>query len=836
MSSDRTLGILPAKDIFSTVVTTVITTLLCTGFALMYGSAFELNFNAFLVFLVSLLQALVFALINRSGKKISTAVLAAVPVLTILLICFNAFHFRDGLTEFITFAKINNFYWIPGEFPEPVDGGTYVFLFIGAYNVIASCVTAYLLTNRKLIPVSLVFFVPFFACSVSNTYLEPDTLPCLIAATGLLMTVFAHLFRARKERVSSITQLILAVPTILFLVILGVIFPHKNYNKNEVAENILISLESATEKTAAKNKFVNKIISIAVNGVNNPYKSTGGDQLNRLYPANTYLEQVGPFHPEIKPVMEIEMVKNGDYHGNDLKINNTIYLKIESLDTYEDNVLSNSRIGHAPFIHNYEQQNAVAPYYVTVTPIVSTSLDATPYYSDFYCTGDIENPIVNPYNSSNNKTQTFAGAFAPLKTNDIYSGDYVKGYAYSTAVKVPLETKQAILDSGVLPSWYIDAYNGNSNMTDAEKVRKVTEFVRNLHPYDADTPIPPNKVDFVPWFLTEAESGICVHYAVTTVVLLRMLGIPARYVHGYVDTGVHLNRKETITSTQSHAWFEFFVPDYGWIMGDSTPGYENYQKSSNIDAASKAYPEIETAVFSLGNLSKTDSFQYWSQYHYTEATGETSLEVTDTPTPSPSPTPSPLEADNTSADSETSASESSSETSSDVNETDPSTESSVESTAATSVPESTSAPASSGQDNSESDMDRQERETKEFFTKVAIVLLITLAILLLLLTLIKIIVVTYWNSRFKCNNNSEKAVAYYHYFKYIMFLLKIRMPDKASHIARKAVFAEHDLSQNELDALLSVCTRHIEDISHDFRNFKKLLFKLMSVKIHNQRT
>ena len=109
--------------------------------------------------------------------------------------------------------------------------------------------------------------------------------------------------------------------------------------------------------------------------------------------------------------------------------------------------------------------------------------------------------------------------------------------------------------SGKLPEWYMEVYMGHIEMSDADKVRGVTEFVSNLHPYDQNTELPPDDADFVPWFVSDAESGICVHYAVTTVILLRMIGVPARYVRGYVDTRSYDNAESVIFASQAHAWF-----------------------------------------------------------------------------------------------------------------------------------------------------------------------------------------------------------------------------------------------------------------------------------------
>ncbi|MEO9175267.1 MAG: transglutaminase family protein [Gaiellales bacterium] len=59
-------------------------------------------------------------------------------------------------------------------------------------------------------------------------------------------------------------------------------------------------------------------------------------------------------------------------------------------------------------------------------------------------------------------------------------------------------------------------------------------------------------------------SGVCQDFAHVLISLCRNVGLPARYVSGYMG-GVE-------TSTASHAWAEAFVPPYGWIGVDSTVG------------------------------------------------------------------------------------------------------------------------------------------------------------------------------------------------------------------------------------------------------------------------
>lgn len=57
--------------------------------------------------------------------------------------------------------------------------------------------------------------------------------------------------------------------------------------------------------------------------------------------------------------------------------------------------------------------------------------------------------------------------------------------------------------------------------------------------------------------------GVCQDYAHVSLALLRSLGIPSRYVSGY------LYRPET-AELETHAWVEAFVPSVGWVGVDPT--------------------------------------------------------------------------------------------------------------------------------------------------------------------------------------------------------------------------------------------------------------------------
>jgi transglutaminase-like putative cysteine protease len=57
-------------------------------------------------------------------------------------------------------------------------------------------------------------------------------------------------------------------------------------------------------------------------------------------------------------------------------------------------------------------------------------------------------------------------------------------------------------------------------------------------------------------------SGVCQDHAHVFIAVARLLGLPARYVSGYLWQG------GSETASASHAWAEAHVPDFGWLGFD----------------------------------------------------------------------------------------------------------------------------------------------------------------------------------------------------------------------------------------------------------------------------
>lgn len=66
------------------------------------------------------------------------------------------------------------------------------------------------------------------------------------------------------------------------------------------------------------------------------------------------------------------------------------------------------------------------------------------------------------------------------------------------------------------------------------------------------------------------RSGVCQDFAHLGIICLRSLGLPARYVSGYIETIPPPGRSRLVGADASHAWFSVWCPGYGWIDADPT--------------------------------------------------------------------------------------------------------------------------------------------------------------------------------------------------------------------------------------------------------------------------
>ncbi|NOK61167.1 MAG: transglutaminase domain-containing protein [Chloroflexi bacterium AL-W] len=183
---------------------------------------------------------------------------------------------------------------------------------------------------------------------------------------------------------------------------------------------------------------------------------------------------------------------------------------------------------------------------------------------------------------------------------------------YTVTALVSTVDQQSLRDAGInYPDWlrnhYLQLPDTITQRTRDEARRIVEEagatnaydqtiaiqvYLRRLT-YDETRTVPPTNQDWVDYFLFERPIGYCDDFATAMVVMLRSLGIPARWVQGYAggtldpETGAYVVRQSV-----AHSWPEVYFPGYGWQRFEPTPA---------------SYTDIPTRPSVSGNEENNDT-------------------------------------------------------------------------------------------------------------------------------------------------------------------------------------------------------------------------------------
>lgn len=820
----------------------IVTVLISMGFPWMVGSAFKLNVEPISLFFSSLFVTAVFAGIHTIDKKwLSVAVLIVTPLLVILSINADLFLTKTGLETFMHYVRFYAMFNLPDVFRNTPAGREAIATVLETINIIPINILTYVIIKRKGVLIPLILYIPYFFLAVANMGMVPSQSSVVVTLSGVILLFFVHLMRHKERSVSDKSLLLLTGPVLLVTVITGLFFPMDDYHKYELAEEALINIQATVAKLdRTSDGRITKFIDVLINGRTNEESISEAMAIryDSICATSTDLSTTGPFNPPSYKLFTVYKSANSSYAGTaEYYSGGYMYLKLNSMDTYEDNLWSMEDFDMDPYSRDYTPSPQTAQYTVTLTLPEENDVDIVPMYTDFYIVQGSHDTYtqINPYNYSDDEQTVFFNSPVPLRTGNIYSDSYLDDYVYDTTLEVPEETRDALLDSGLLPDWYIEAYNGESTMSDADKVRGVTDFVRSLHPYDKFTSYPPADEDFVVWFVTEADSGICVHYASTSVILLRMLGIPARYVEGFLDSEAGSNKESDIYTTEAHAWFEFFDPEFGWILGDPTPGNAVIASNFDINAVARAYPEIETDVFSVTSGNHPVSPDPTTPADPSDPTDTTDPQTTDS-TDSGDATTSTDVSDPTDQTTAPTTSPSTSGTS-DIT---PAAPAHIFPDHTTPDPTDTTTPAGTEPDETEPShiLDPEENERpnrrhhKNYISYTDIMnTAISALIVFTGFALIRIIYVLSWKIRFMTKDNRKKAVAYYHYFSFMSKILGTKLPKKAVGVAQKAAFSNEEISDEEIKLLVSTSTESAKALSEKLPLYRRVPYRFFEITV-----
>jgi transglutaminase-like putative cysteine protease len=101
------------------------------------------------------------------------------------------------------------------------------------------------------------------------------------------------------------------------------------------------------------------------------------------------------------------------------------------------------------------------------------------------------------------------------------------------------------------------------------QAQALMRYLKANYTYSTDVPDAPENQDFAAHFLFDQPEGYCTYFATAMTVLARSLGLPARYVEGFLADPDGAS-SVTLTGMNAHAWTEIHIAGLGWVIFDAT--------------------------------------------------------------------------------------------------------------------------------------------------------------------------------------------------------------------------------------------------------------------------
>lgn len=435
---------------------------------------------------------------------------------------------------------------------------TGLFVFISA--ILSAVFTISLIRYKRILIPSLLSMVLLVPC-----FILVNTLPslvCLFIAIASLIALYISK-NTRKFRPSQ-GGVIAAISFGTMLVVMATLLafnPIESFKRFDWQENILQSIENFFNIDDGRKTSTEKNL--------NEIKGSLEEKEN--------LNDISPLTQTHTPVMTVTSAVGGN-----------IYLKGTAYADYRDNIWSiisdndaarypqdfvpfTATIGNNTLtdtrVHMLnESKIAYVPYFLESLPdnlnsvadvCVKNDTDKNEFYYSHY-----------PFYAENT-----------YRYNNSTEAENYKAFVYDTYLEIPRKT-QIELRRIANQEGFLD-----SELTVSEKIEMVKNYISNSKTYSLKTTKMPSGKDFATWFLNESDTGYCVHFATAGTLMLRALGIPARYVTGYYATA-YANQTVTVTTDNAHAWVEYYSDTAGWIPFECTPSsfqparYVSSQKAS----------------------------------------------------------------------------------------------------------------------------------------------------------------------------------------------------------------------------------------------------------------
>lgn len=537
------------KYLLSTLADGICVVLLSVCPILCYASAFSVKLESSVLIMAAVLFSIVFSLLSafvKSNLKYALCMTVIAFVAFLVFVFANESIFAQAnyainklLEQYSVYLSVYSNIKFASYIANDATG------FFVLLSLILNGLFSFLISRIKSIKIagllSIALLVPCFV--LVNTL--PDLVPLLIIFTVLFALYFSSQTRQLNYAHSGVITAVCAVILAVLITVLAVINPVADYERPKWQDNMLNTVQTLTGmKTYNGSGKISSALAEVGNNVSSEVDFSNAGAL----------KQTGT------KVMTVVTDLNG-----------RIYLKGMSYANYENNkwsVLTDEQANDYPqdfqaFIMtaNYQERSTV-----TIDTVNKESIVYTPYY--LASINDTFSPVCDVLVSNSDKTTNYSMSVMPFSESELdnFSMDFSSqvydydNFVKSYYLKLPYDTKLAMLK--------IAEENNLTGVSTQNIPQAVKQFVSHSASYSLNTQKVPDGRDVAEWFLNDAETGYCMHFANAAAVMLRALGVPARYVTGYCADVV--DGKAIVTSDNAHAWVEYYDSSIGWIPLDAT--------------------------------------------------------------------------------------------------------------------------------------------------------------------------------------------------------------------------------------------------------------------------
>ena len=171
------------------------------------------------------------------------------------------------------------------------------------------------------------------------------------------------------------------------------------------------------------------------------------------------------------------------------------------------------------------------------------------------------------------------------------------------------------------------------NSLRVKAARVIVDWMARNMIYTQEPPALPRNADPVEYFVTESNEGYCMHYASAATLILREMGVPARYVSGYyVSTSdfkiVDGEIVGTVMDNAAHAWVEIYIDTVGWVPLEVTTSYADGINPNAVPSDDdKDSDEKDTSKDSeIGDVNEESTNETTSSMNETASTNTSTVE------------------------------------------------------------------------------------------------------------------------------------------------------------------------------------------------------------------